>query len=306
MSAWMRSLKKGMKGKGKLKLENEAVNSSYYTATSAPPQNLSTHPPPAYTPTAPAQQRSVPVHQTFTQPQEDADASPYAFLRDFDTILVVDDSGSMQGLRWAETKDALSAIAPICAEFDEDGFDIYFLNHMNPDNRETGAFTKITTPATVNRLFGEVSPRGRTPTGARLHDILNTYLKRVEAMSKADATGNNREPTVTPINIIVITDGIPTDDVESVVVRAAERLDECNAKPWQVGIQFVQVGNDGGATQWLESIDDKLPKEYGTRDIVDTAPWSGTALTSKTILKIMLGGVDKRYDRQAVSKEGGR
>jgi hypothetical protein len=47
---------------------------------------------------------------------------------------------------------------------------------------------------------------------------------------------------VKSLNIIVITDGVPSDDVESVIVRAAKRLDQCNAEPWQVGIQFFQVG----------------------------------------------------------------
>ncbi|OJD18494.1 hypothetical protein AJ78_01483 [Emergomyces pasteurianus Ep9510] len=316
MSAWMRSLRQGrMKGKNKMNMENEAVNSSSSPAT--PPQSLSTHPeqpPPAYTPTIPVhtatrplQQPSVPVHQTSTQRRDRiADNSPYAFLHDFDTILVVDDSGSMHGSRWTETKEALSAIAPICAEFDEDGFDIYFLNHRNWSNAETGAFTKITTPATVDRLFREVTPKGRTPTGSRLHDILNPYLQRVEAMSSGNATRNHRTTMVKPINVIVITDGSPTDDVETVVVRAAKRLDKCDAKPWQVGIQFVQVGNDSCARDWLESLDDVLHKEYDIRDIVDTAPWRGAALTSNTILKIMLGGVDKRYDRQSVSKIRGR
>ncbi|OAX79674.1 hypothetical protein ACJ72_06004 [Emergomyces africanus] len=281
-------------------MENEAANSSLYPGTTS--QSPSTHldQPPAYTPVAP-------VHATTTQRQERiADTSPYAFLHDFDTILVVDDSGSMSGSSWTETKEALSAIAPICAEYDEDGFDIYFLNHRNWSNAETGAFTKITTPATVNSLFREVTPKGRTPTGSRLHDILNPYLQRVEAMSNGNATRNYRRPVVKPINIIVITDGSPTDDVETVVVRAAKRLDKCDAKPWQVGIQFVQVGNDSCASSWLESLDDVLHKEYDIRDIVDTAPWRGAALTSNTILKIMLGGVDRRYDRQGVSKARAR
>jgi hypothetical protein len=63
---------------------------------------------------------------------------------------------------------------------------------------------------------------------------------------------------VKPLNIIVITDGVPSDDVESVIVRAAKRLDQCNAKPWQVGIQFFQVGEKPKATENLRDFDDGL------------------------------------------------
>ncbi|EEH34292.2 hypothetical protein PAAG_05341 [Paracoccidioides lutzii Pb01] len=78
------------------------------------------------------------------------------------------------------------------------------------------------------------------------------HLSHVETASETKALGN----TVKPLNIIVITNGRPTDDVETVISNAANRLDKCNAKPWQVGIQFVQVGNDSKATKWLKKLDD--------------------------------------------------
>jgi hypothetical protein len=41
-------------------------------------------------------------------------------------------------------------------------------------------------------------------------------------------------------------------------VRAAKRLDACNAEPWQVGIQFFQVGNEPEAAEELRELDDGL------------------------------------------------
>ncbi|PGH02829.1 hypothetical protein GX51_04441 [Blastomyces parvus] len=304
MSGFMRSLRRGMKGTGK-----EKGRMSSWSNQPESPQEQSRHldVPPAYSPTDTKQQYSAQGHETMEHAQEcAADSSPYAFLRDFDTILVVDDSGSMLGSRWRETREAIAAIAPICAEFDDDGVDVYFLNKHNWADPEAGGYLKIKTSAAVNELFGQVAPSGRTPVGTRLYDILKPYLKRVEDMSKATSSRRFGGSPVKPINIIVVTDGIPTDDVETVVVNAAKRLDKCDAKPWQVGIQFVQVGNDPSATKWLQSLDDILHEEYDIRDIVDTAPWNGAALTSNTILKIMLGGVDKRYDRKSVSKAAGR
>jgi hypothetical protein len=39
--------------------------------------------------------------------------SKYAFLTQFDTVFLIDDSGSMVGRSWRETKEALSVITPI-------------------------------------------------------------------------------------------------------------------------------------------------------------------------------------------------
>ncbi|XP_014559449.1 hypothetical protein COCVIDRAFT_24175 [Bipolaris victoriae FI3] len=59
---------------------------------------------------------------------EPSDTDPYAFLKSFDTIFI-DDSGSMSGRSWQETRKALENITPICTQDDGDGIDLYFLNH---------------------------------------------------------------------------------------------------------------------------------------------------------------------------------
>ena len=54
------------------------------------------------------------------------------------------------------------------------------------------------------------------------------------------------------VQYIIITDGVPTDDPESVIVACARRLDQRNFPLAQIGIQFIQVGNDAEATEALE------------------------------------------------------
>ena len=102
------------------------------------------------------------------------------------------------------------------------------------------------------------------------------------------------------MNIIVITDGSPSDDVESVLVNAAQKLDKMDAEPWQLGVQFVQVGNERGAREHLEGLDDELAAlGGGCRDIVDTVPFKqGNELSADMILKVVLGAVNKRLDRR--------
>lgn len=231
--------------------------------------------------------------------------SPYAFLTQFDTIFLIDDSGSMAGRSWRETSEALKAITPICTAYDSDGIDIYFLNHRNrvaSDN--LGGYCNVTTVASVENIFGSVRPLGGTPTGTRLNNILKPYLGRLENSIERVTSGH--DATVKPLNIIVITDGVASDDVESVILQAAKKLDAWGADLWQIGIQFFQVGREPEAAEDLRDLDDALSEQHGVRDMVDTVPWSGDdgqTLTADGILKVCLGAINRKLDRRRGSDE---
>ena len=231
--------------------------------------------------------------------------SPYAFLTQFDTIFVIDDSGSMAGRSWRETAAAIKAIAPICTAHDADGIDLYFLNHRNPiAGSNCGGYTNITTTGAVEEIFNSVRPLGGTPTATRLSHILKPYLAQLEESMERKAHG--QDVPVKPLNIIVVTDGVPSDDVESVIVKAARKLDQWDAEPWQVGIQFFQVGCEPEAAEDLRELDDALSSEHGIRDIVDTVPWSGDegqTLSADGIMKVCLGSVNRKLDRRRGSDE---
>lgn len=225
--------------------------------------------------------------------------SPYAFLGQFDTVFLIDDSGSMAGSRWRETAAALSAITPICTQFDANGIDIYFLNARNPHTTDAlGGFTHVTSETAVQNIFNTVLPARGTPTGTRLNAILKGYISD---LSKCIAKG--KESQQKPLNIIVITDGAATDDVESAIVSAAKKLDKMGAVPWQVGIQFFQVGNDAAASKDLRELDDALSEVHDVRDMVDTFPFKGDngQLTAAGIMKVTMGAVNRRLDRKSVA-----
>ncbi|KAG5636434.1 hypothetical protein H0H81_008076 [Sphagnurus paluster] len=186
-------------------------------------------------------------------------------LSRFDTVLLVDDSKSMRGSRWTQAGKALSTLATIAARYDEDGIDIEFLN-----SKRRGSGMKD--EAAVNALFTSVTPRGWTPLGTRLDAILSAYQCKLK---------ENPEETK-PLNLIVITDGAPStfllplhshvgclplipitnaaDDpaTEDAILRSARALDVWNARITQLGIQFVQIGNDARARAYLEALDDGL------------------------------------------------
>ena len=138
-----------------------------------------------------------------------------------------------------------------------------------------------------------------TPTGQRLNAILKPYLADLERR------GKGKTEDVKPLNIIVITDGEAGDDPESVIMQCAKRLEKLDAQPWQIGIQFFQVGTDSDATKALRDLDDGLVAMGCPRDIVDTVPWTGetgrVGLDADGILKVVLGAVLRKLDRKKIS-----
>ncbi|KIW34802.1 uncharacterized protein PV07_01557 [Cladophialophora immunda] len=295
---------------------NNQDASNPFAATTPTRRPAAAEPPPPYSPRSASNNNNTTTNSNvpyspadLSNPMQVADDSPYAFLRTFDTIFLIDDSGSMAGRSWRETSAALAAIAPICTAHDPDGIDVYFLNHRNPHaTGSQGGYTNITTTAAVQSLFQNVRPLGGTPTGTRLNQILKPYLAELaESVDRQSADA----PAVRPLNIIVITDGVPSDDVESVIVNAARKLDALSAEPWQVGIQFFQVGREPEAADMLRELDDALSGEYHIRDMVDTVPWNGEeggsaggdddqGLTAQGLLKVCLGSVVRRWDRRSV------
>ncbi|KAL7272551.1 hypothetical protein RUND412_004631 [Rhizina undulata] len=240
--------------------------------------------PPPYSTNSPSFSR--PSRRTSWRDAPSSIEDKYKALSNFDTLFLIDDSGSMCGSNWEQTSQALSAIVPVCTKYDSDGVDIFFLNNETPHRR-------IRSAAEVFTIFKKVSPYGTTPTGRRLGEILENYFQfyRVNRSAK-------------PLNIIVITDGEPSDPkkLEDNIVKYARELDSLKAKDRQVGIQFFQVGSDEDATDALEDLDNALAEEYGIRDMVDTVSWKkmegGMGLTADGILKAVLGAVDKKLDQK--------
>lgn len=276
--------------------------------------------PPPYEPVPSSLSLQLPLHHTRRAPsptpsalsaqsiQSQMGEDPYSFLSTFDTVLLIDDSGSMHGRSWKEVKAALSTLLPVVCSHDKDGIDVYFLNEKSSDigderNGTAGTgYRNISSVKAVERLFKSVSPGGGTPTGTRLRALLKPYLSHLEAQDK-----RGKIDEVKPLNILVLTDGVPSDDVETVIINAAKKLDALDAAPHQVGIQFFQVGNEPGAGAALKQLDDDLSDMVvgGIRDIVDTCTWMGDSLqlTGDGILKVVLGSVVKRLDRTRVSQD---
>ncbi|KAJ7462012.1 hypothetical protein FB451DRAFT_1267489 [Mycena latifolia] len=225
-------------------------------------------------------------------------------LRKYDTVILVDDSGSMtlpgskKGVtRWYEAGQALEALAETAQQYDTDGIDIYFLNNKKEA-------LNIKSSSEVRALFNKVKPSGATPTGERLDQILKPRLVQLEdARIDPDGTPKDKETgePIKRVNFIVITDGEATDNPKYPIIDAASRLKAMtNLCMIQLGIQFVQIGNDSRATNALKELDDDLHKTRNIRDIVDTTPYSKlNPVTADGLIKVLLGGINRRIDEQS-------
>ncbi|ODM16315.1 hypothetical protein SI65_08315 [Aspergillus cristatus] len=278
---------------------------------SSPPSLLTLEPPPPallnpFTTTSyqtPRQRRSINLGKRNSKrmlAEDEYHDTLTTFLQEYNLVFVVDDSTSMRDNgRWQEVTDVLASIAPICAKHSPDntGIDIYFLNHHAVSDTSQlgfsttargnkGGYTNLQTASQVREIFNAIEPRGPTPFGARLNQLLQPYLRLVENMriayynyhnsinagsssahspdsrtAAAEYNETERRFYVKPLYVIALTDGAFTDDALKELVRAGKRLDRCRAVPWQLYVQFLQVGQDEGARAFLEVLEGDLKRE---------------------------------------------
>jgi uncharacterized protein with von Willebrand factor type A (vWA) domain len=178
-------------------------------------------------------------------------------LTKYDFILLLDKSGSMGTAdvkgktRWAAAEEATLALARKCVEFDQNGITVIpfagkFKMYENIDGGEDK----------VRQIFHENEPNGSTDTAGALKHVLDEYIS-----SRGSANCK-------PIIVLVITDGEPDSKpaLAKVIVDATKKIDNEE----EIGITFVQVGQDQNARTFLKELDDDLVNEGAKFDIVDT------------------------------------
>ncbi|KAI9629937.1 hypothetical protein KEM48_012345 [Puccinia striiformis f. sp. tritici PST-130] len=181
---------------------------------------------------------------------------PLAMLSRYDTVILVDDSEMF----WDETRDALIGVVEKAIQYDSDGIDLFFFN--DPSNAINSSIKRV----------------------------LDPYLTLLHQ-------SKNGGPTIKPMNLIVLTDGEPDrgQDPEQVIVEIGRYLDSNRFPLNQLGISFVQIGNDSDATRHLIALDDGLKAKHKIRDFVDCTPYQNV-ITADFILKALIGGVNRKID----------
>ncbi|KIL66347.1 hypothetical protein M378DRAFT_10069 [Amanita muscaria Koide BX008] len=205
------------------------------------------------------------------------------YLSVFEVLFVVDDSGSMEGERWTETRDALETIAEKAFEINVDTVSLRFLNDAT---YVRGLKASACGKNNLTSLFDGMTPEGWTPLGRALKAVFNEHLNRIDT---AVEKGEEEYSRIPPLDIIVLTDGVPTDEGEdepaNVITNTVKRLNDNHYHPNTMGVQIVQIANVEEAKQVLK---DLALGDNGR--VVDTVPYAGI-VDSEKLLRILLGGV---------------
>lgn len=172
-----------------------------------------------------------------------------------DYIVMIDKSGSMSEAhksgrsRWKHAEENVANLARKCAEFDSDGIDVVVF----AGNDKT--YNNVT-PEKVTQIFAENEPNGSTNTAGALKKVLDGYFTRKTAGSAK------------PITVLIATDGIPDDKraVSQVIKDATLKMESDD----EIGISFIQIGDNPEARVFLKSLDDDLTAAGAKFDIVDT------------------------------------
>lgn len=178
-------------------------------------------------------------------------------LKLYDFYLLIDKSGSMaepvksgsSTTRWHAAEEATVALATECTKYDSDGISVVLFanNHKNYENVDGGA-------ELVKKIFTENGPNGGTDTAGALSYVLDSYFARKKA-NAAEAK---------PLIIFCITDGIPNEegDLIKAITAAVNKMDSED----EIRINFIQIGNDTHAREFLVRLDTGLNLKY---DIVN-------------------------------------
>lgn len=160
--------------------------------------------------------------------------------KEYDYILVLDKSGSMGDAsltlegrtRWDEAQEFTENFARFAEKHDDDGLTVITFSSGNKVYDGVKADK-------VYEVFTSCQPGGSTNLAA----ALDVAFKKKFSSSK-------------PALIVVMTDGVPDSEtaVKNSIINAANKIE----KDGDIGIQFVQIGNDAHAAKFLGDLDDNL------------------------------------------------
>ncbi|CAG8952521.1 hypothetical protein HYFRA_00009625 [Hymenoscyphus fraxineus] len=201
-----------------------------------------------------------------------------------DHVFIIDDASSMKN-HWDEMSILFGVLAYIVKKSDDDGIDLYFsmseTRHHHPDTKKL--------IEVVNRRKSHLE--GHSSINVRLQHVLGEYNTKLRNQIALRRSGNPHIPfrDIKPLSVYVFTDGVwtPRTDPQPAIESIVGSLEELNANPGQVGIQFISFGQDPKPLERLERLDKGLKLK---RDIVDHCP------SNEGLWKMIFGAIDPEFD----------
>eukprot|EP00928_Gymnodinium_smaydae_P081069 TRINITY_DN64644_c0_g1_i1.p1 TRINITY_DN64644_c0_g1~~TRINITY_DN64644_c0_g1_i1.p1 ORF type:complete len:267 (-),score=31.74 TRINITY_DN64644_c0_g1_i1:244-1044(-) len=208
-------------------------------------------------------------------------ASPQDFmpLKEYDIVLLLDDSGSMNArsgktTRWNELLETASHIIEIACCFDADGIDAYFLN---------GGMISNIASSKDRRLVSKF--KRRASGGTPLTETLKTALRN-------HAGGK-------PLLVMILSDGEPNGGVPP-LKRVIE--DSIRTSKGCIRYQLMACTSDDRAVAWMDELDvahtevDATDDYHTERSQVLKSGIFGSFERGDWIAKAMLGAISKKWN----------
>lgn len=159
---------------------------------------------------------------------------------EYDHIILIDQSGSMDSAsttmkgatRWKEAQEFAEQYARFAESVDDDGLTVITFN-------SSATVYDGVKADKVHEIFTNTRPNGGTNLTAGLEAA---FKKKFAAGKKAI--------------IMVFTDGEPNDpqSVKDSIINASKKINSDD----EIGIQFIQLGDDSSAKKFLNDLDDNL------------------------------------------------
>jgi hypothetical protein len=158
--------------------------------------------------------------------------------------------------RWQNAHESIINLINVCQKFDNDGVTLY----VSCKESKPSSFQqyKYVNPGQLREIIEAHYP----PDELELLGVLKKALDDFFTRKAAGETKANGE------TIIVLIDGEPHDRIEvaKLIVEATAKLENGE----ELGIGFLQIGDDLLARGFLKALDDNLMRAGATFDIVDT------------------------------------
>ena len=209
-------------------------------------------------------------------------------LRDYEVVIVCDDSGSMRTpvdnskrTRWDELCEIVKIVIKIGVVFDSNGVDIHFLNRPS--------FPNVKDPRVVEKVF-ERPPSGYTP--------LVPVLKRIFASS---ITARHRDKKVL---VFVATDGIPTDNNGNSDLDEFRRCMQENRRIETTHVSFLLCTDEPECVEYMRKWDEEMDNVDVTDDFHTERDRIRQCRKNKSyafsygdyVVKALVGAIDAEMD----------
>ncbi len=160
---------------------------------------------------------------------------------------------------WVAAQIKIIDLAKHCQLLDNDGITVYFAS---------SPFIKHTNTEVIKlaQLFQIKNPPETIDLVSSLQDAIDDYFQRRDA--KKTKNGDI---------ILVLIDKIPNDQESliNLIMNATEKIDLIpgTENSYELGISFLQIGEDPATKEYLTYLDDHLVEAGAKCDIVDTKLW---------------------------------